>query len=300
MSGDAVATISRSMSAGDEPGALDRVGGGRGRRASPCVSPGAAMRRSRMPVRSTIHASLVSTRASRSAFVTRPSGTAVPQPIERDGEGRSRDAQPRDGWPARRRSPGCASMPISVPPNGLRTGHRVPGPFDDADLVAGAELAPFGDAVRAEDADDGRDDHPLGHGRASRRPAAIGGAVGSAGVRAGGTVTMRVPPRGWSRSDGVAQESTGTSGTVRLATPAIIEPWPTSTNASAPSAASVSIDVRQRTGTVTCSAERARQPSPSASGVRGAVVVRRRRARSAPRTCTSRERGGEPVARATP
>ena len=39
-SGDAVATISRSMSVGREPGALDRVGRGRGRRASPSSRPG--------------------------------------------------------------------------------------------------------------------------------------------------------------------------------------------------------------------------------------------------------------------
>jgi hypothetical protein len=44
------------------------------------VSPAAAIRRSRIPVRSTIQASLVSTMRSRSALVSRPSGRAVPHP----------------------------------------------------------------------------------------------------------------------------------------------------------------------------------------------------------------------------
>ena len=62
-----------------EPGALDR--GGAAVVASVAVlSSGPAMRRSRMPVRSTIHASDVSTRASRSWFVSRPSGIATPYP----------------------------------------------------------------------------------------------------------------------------------------------------------------------------------------------------------------------------
>ena len=67
----------------------------------------------------------------------------------------------------------------------------------------------------------------------------------------------------WARFSGVEHPTTGMSGTVRLATPAIIEPWPISMNASAPAAASVSIDVRHRTGTVTCSADRSRHPSAS-------------------------------------
>ena len=46
----------------------------------------------------------------------------------------------------------------------------------------------------------------------------------------------------------------------QMATPAIIDPCPTSTNASAPRRTRVSIDRRQRTGTITCSARRARQP----------------------------------------
>src|SRR5690349_3418403 len=59
------------------------------------VSVGAATCRSRMPVRSTIHASVVSTRCSISAFVTSFSGTAVPQPPT---QARTlRDSQPGDG-----------------------------------------------------------------------------------------------------------------------------------------------------------------------------------------------------------
>ena len=44
-------------------------------------SPGPAIRRSRMPVRSTIHWSEVSRNFSRSALVTTRSGTAVPRPV---------------------------------------------------------------------------------------------------------------------------------------------------------------------------------------------------------------------------
>src|SRR5689334_5167422 len=42
---------------------------------------GAAMRRSRMPVRSTIHSSDVSTIRDRSSFVSRRSGTYMPVPV---------------------------------------------------------------------------------------------------------------------------------------------------------------------------------------------------------------------------
>ena len=47
------------------------------------VSSGAAMRRSRMPVRVTIHSSDVSTSRSRSALVRTRSGAYMPQPVMR-------------------------------------------------------------------------------------------------------------------------------------------------------------------------------------------------------------------------
>jgi hypothetical protein len=53
--------------------------------ASPVVVP--PTRRSRIPVRSTIHASVVSRVASRSAFVTTFSGRAAPQPVRRALDG---------------------------------------------------------------------------------------------------------------------------------------------------------------------------------------------------------------------
>ena len=85
-----------------------------------------------------------------------------------------------------------------------------------------------------------------------------------------------------------------TSGTVRLATPAIIEPWPTSTNASAPSCASVSIDVAPAHRRPSTCIGRSGAPAVGV-GVRGAVVVRDdRRARRA-RTDVG-ERGRESVA----
>ena len=94
-SGDAVATISRSMSSGASPARL--IASAAAAVASVAVvSPRPATRRSRMPVRSTIHASFVSTRASRSAFVTRPSGTAKPQPTTATGRPLTRlAARPR-------------------------------------------------------------------------------------------------------------------------------------------------------------------------------------------------------------
>ena len=69
MSGVVVATTMRSTSAGAMPGGGERA------RARACAarslvfSSGAAMRRSRMPVRARIHASLVSTRFASSSLV---------------------------------------------------------------------------------------------------------------------------------------------------------------------------------------------------------------------------------------
>ena len=126
------------MSVGVEPGPLDRVGRGvDAPSVDAVVSPAPRSRRSRMPVRSTIQRRCVSRRASRSALVTRPSGTAVPQPTIASADRPTRTITHATrihatGWPSRSRSPGCASMPISVPPNGLRTGHAGARSFDHA------------------------------------------------------------------------------------------------------------------------------------------------------------------------
>ena len=74
MSGVTVATISASIS----PGSSDRSAMRRRTASAPMlavVSPGAPARRSRMPVRVTIHSSEVSRRWERSALVTMRSGT---------------------------------------------------------------------------------------------------------------------------------------------------------------------------------------------------------------------------------
>ena len=100
-------------------------------------------RRSRIPVRSTIQASLVSRLSSRSTLVTILSGRALPQPVMRALEGatalillhpgaqrvRGRQKSPRDhavrshamGWLRVSRSPATARRPFTVPWNGERT-----------------------------------------------------------------------------------------------------------------------------------------------------------------------------------
>ena len=77
-SGVQVATIRRSIASGVRPACLIAAQASTARLA--VVSSGLAMRRSRMPVRSTIHSSVVSIRCSRSALVSRCSGRATPQP----------------------------------------------------------------------------------------------------------------------------------------------------------------------------------------------------------------------------
>ena len=73
-SGVAVARTRRSIASGAEARALDRIPCPRWWPATRSSRPAAAMRRSRIPVRSTIQASVVSTRASRSALVSTRSG----------------------------------------------------------------------------------------------------------------------------------------------------------------------------------------------------------------------------------
>ncbi len=73
MSGVAVATMTRSRSSGATP-ACSSAFRAAGRARSLAASSGAAIRRSLIPVRVTIHSSVVSTITSRSAFVSTLSG----------------------------------------------------------------------------------------------------------------------------------------------------------------------------------------------------------------------------------
>ena len=80
MSGVTVATISRSISRASRPAissALRHAGSER----SDIASVSAAIRRSRIPVRSRIHSSFVSTIVASSSFVTTRSGTWQPRPV---------------------------------------------------------------------------------------------------------------------------------------------------------------------------------------------------------------------------
>src|ERR1700751_2049741 len=80
MSGVTVATIRRSMSLPARPDcsrALSIAGNAR----SESASESAAIRRSWIPVRSTIHSSEVSTSRESSSFVTTRSGTCAPRPV---------------------------------------------------------------------------------------------------------------------------------------------------------------------------------------------------------------------------
>ncbi len=109
--------------------------------ASPEVVP--PTRRSRMPVRSTIHSSLVSRLPSRSALVTTLSGKALPHPVMRaldwSTEAIMQDRRPKrairrpwsssrhaersqaTGWLLVSRSPATARSPLTVPRKGDRT-----------------------------------------------------------------------------------------------------------------------------------------------------------------------------------
>ena len=80
MSGVTVATISRSMSAGSTP-ACASAARAAGSAMSDSASSSRAMRRSRIPVRTTIHSSVVSTSLDSSSFVITRSGTLAPMPV---------------------------------------------------------------------------------------------------------------------------------------------------------------------------------------------------------------------------
>jgi hypothetical protein len=80
MSGVTVATTIRSIEAASTPAsARAAITAGAAMSVSACSS--VANRRSRMPVRSTIHSSVVSTYCSRSLFVKTRSGTYTPRPV---------------------------------------------------------------------------------------------------------------------------------------------------------------------------------------------------------------------------
>ena len=80
MSGVTVAQMSRSISFASTP-ASARAAIAAGRAISVSASSFAAIRRSRIPVRSTIHSSVVSTSFASSSFVSTRSGTCVPSPV---------------------------------------------------------------------------------------------------------------------------------------------------------------------------------------------------------------------------
>src|SRR5581483_3340528 len=151
--------------------------------------PAATTRRSRIPVRSTIHSSLVSTRLARSALVTRCSGRAAPRPPNRTGRRVGATYVPRAaGSRATTVTRGCRSE-RPQPGDGLaftdaltvvhEQAHHPPGEagadgdaaalaVDVADDLAGVEDLPLrGDHVgldRAELAQAGGDDDLFGNG----------------------------------------------------------------------------------------------------------------------------------------
>ena len=84
MSGVTVATRTRSISAGGTP-ACSRASLHAGSAMSESASSCAAIRRSRMPVRVTIHSSDVSTSVDSSSFVRTRSGTWQPRPLIETG-----------------------------------------------------------------------------------------------------------------------------------------------------------------------------------------------------------------------
>src|SRR5438045_2907140 len=120
-----------------------------------------------------------------------------------------------------------------------------PGPLHDPEHVADTQGRAFADVGRPEHTDGRRDDHAFRNGE----PFTVQGDDGnshddstfSARLRAAlpsgrcAVVSLSEAP-----SAGEPHGSTGVSGTVRLATPAIIDPCPISTKASAPRPTSVS------------------------------------------------------------
>ena len=124
-------------------------------------------RRSRMPVRSLIHASLVSIVLARSSLVTTLSGRAVPQPRDHAAADAPRDRAARQavlsqaiGWRLVTRSPSTARYACSTPANGERTSWFADA-AEDLPRVDGASPR-AGVARVAEHAGRRAHDQPLG------------------------------------------------------------------------------------------------------------------------------------------
>ena len=200
------------------------------------VSPSPAHRRSLMPVRSVIQASLVSTIWARSSLVTRRSGTAIPQPATGDV------AIPAGSVPAGISEP-CGATPPAGPhapaPRRGQQAHEaavegavdrrgVADAVDEADdLLGGPRRTPSrgrprrtrSSVDRAELAGGGSQDHPFGdhehlavhrsgfhHATSRRRGTSLGG-----GDVAGGDT--RESAAGQSGQDGAGSDFEKGSGT---------------------------------------------------------------------------------------
>ena len=229
------------------------------------VSPGPAIRRSRMPVRSTIHWSLVSTRCSRSALVRRWSGSAVPHPAIAARMLRRLAATRRAGPPGAVR-PGARACPRAGRGTGCTPGVEVPGPSRCPTVWPSSTWSP------ASTSSSGRNTPTEGamimrSGTRSPSPWVKRASMGYATSRIVGM------------SSGVATLRTVTDGAPRLASAASIEPCPTSRKVMAPRPTRVSMVERQRTGTDTWAGSRSRQPVGVGVGHR--VVVRDHRGRRA-------------------
>ena len=168
-------------------------------------SCGAAMRRSRMPVRVRIHSSDVSTRRSRSALVRTRSGAYIPQPVMRTLAGRIGPAPCAQlGSTSMRACLALTSSPFSAARRDDATGdvaldlveqlHRL----DQADDLADDDLAADPDVRRRV-----RRRRPCSRGRsAARRPrggrldSGLAGARGTPGgrLRSGGDRRLRRAP----------------------------------------------------------------------------------------------------------
>ena len=120
-----------------------------------------AARRVWIPLRSTIHSSVVSNRVVMSSLVTIRSGRAVPQPVMA-APGHEACSQ-AIGWPVWTRSPGWARVPSRRPANGERTSIRRHGAEQGADLDGRARACRSELVGRLEDPGARADHHPLGH-----------------------------------------------------------------------------------------------------------------------------------------
>src|SRR6185295_19397511 len=113
---------------------------------------------------------------------------------------------------------------------GARHGRGRAGPFHHPHSLARGDGPALVERYRPEGADDRRDDHALRDEQAFT----------VVDERFHQTSSRR------STSSGVPTPRTGASGVVRLASPASIEPWPTSRNEPVPRVTMVAMDSRQR------------------------------------------------------